>query len=320
MGNSQPTIQQTGEFGVISQLTRGLIMPPHVSVGPGDDAAVFLVNGSAVTSVDMLVEGVDFRTDWSSASDIGRKTVAMSVADIEAMAALPAVIVIGLAIPADTPMSWAREFLTGVREEAELAHVALVGGDLSQASAIMISSTVIGQTAGCNPVLRCGAQPGDVVAYRGRLGWAGAGLAALSRGFRSPRAAVDAQRHPHVAYGAGRQAGLAGAHAMIDTSDGLLGDLGHIAKASEVVIDLDSARFVVDDPVATVGAALNIDPMEFVLTGGEDHALAACFPPGHVPDDWQVIGFVNECGDNPPCVLVDGKAYDKAQSWTHFGQ
>ncbi len=136
----------------------------------------------------------------------------------------------------------------------------------------------MGETRGAQPVLRSGARPGDVVAYRGRLGWSAGGLAVLSRGFRSPRALVEAYQLPQVPYGAGAEARLAGATAMIDVSDGLVADLGHVAKASEVCIDLDTGRFDIPDPLHAVAAATGADPMRFILTGGEDHALV-----GHVP-------------------------------------
>lgn len=313
------TIGEAGEFGLISRITRRLVMPPAVSVGPGDDGAVFLVNGSAVTSVDMLVEGVHFRRDWSSAADIGHKAVAVNVADIEAMGAVPITMVIGLGAPADLPFSWVTQFMTGVHEESELAGVALIGGDTVAAREITISVTVIGETQGQAPVLRSGARAGQVVAIRGRLGWAAAGLAALGRGFRSPRAAVDAQRAPQVPYGAGRQAARAGATAMIDVSDGLLGDLGHIAEASQVSFDLETARFSIGDPVQAVASALNTDPLRFVLTGGEDHALAATFEAGKVPAEWEVVGQVIEPDpEQGPQVLVDGRSWDDSASWTHF--
>lgn len=309
--NSERTVGDTDEFELIAHLIRNSAMPPNVSVGPGDDAAVFLVNGSALTSVDMLVEDVHFRTRWSSGADIGRKAVAVSVADIEAMGAQPCVMVVALGLPASMPLSWAKEFATGLREEAEKASLTLIGGDLSTAEKITISVTVIGQTAGRSPVLRSGAQVGNAVAYRGRLGWAAAGLATLSRGFRSPRAVVNAQRTPDIPYGAGIQAAEAGATAMIDISDSLVDDLGSIAQASSVVIDLDTARFHIDDPVATVGAALNVDPLSYILGGGGDHALAACFPVGQVPDDWQVIGMVYPVeAERPAGVLVNGIPYD----------
>ena len=314
------TLAASSEFDLIQQVTRGLVMSPAVSVGPGDDAAVYLVNGSAVTSTDLLVEGVHFRRDWSTAEQVGRKAVAVNVADLEAMGARPVAMVVALGAPAELPVSWVREFSTGVRSEADLAGIVLVGGDTTAARDVTVCVTVIGETAGAGPVLRSGAAAGQVVAVRGRLGWAAAGLAALGRGFRSTRAAVDAQRVPRPPYGAGREAALAGATAMIDVSDGLVADLGHIAEASGVVIDLDSSCVVVDEPVATVAAATGIDPLELVLGGGEDHTLAACFAASDVPPGWQVLAAVHEPGPGArPGVLVDAKPWTGPAGWDHFG-
>ncbi len=319
MSSTGPTIADVGEFPLIESLVRDLPSDPAVSVGPGDDGAVLLVDGSAVVSTDVLVEGVHFRRTWSGAQDIGRKSVAVNVADIEAMGAVPVALVLGFSAPSDLPVSWAREFMTGLREEAAAAGVSVVGGDTTTGPVVTISVTVIGQTAGLPPVRRDGAVPGDVVAIRGRLGWAAAGLVVLGRGFRSPRAVVDAQRCPQVAYGAGRQAALAGAHAMIDVSDGLVADLGHIAAASGFAIDIGTANLEVAEPIVTVGMATGLDPMIWVLGGGEDHALAAAFAPGDVPEDWLVIGRVLSPEQVPePTVLVDGQPWEHPGGWTHF--
>lgn len=317
-GPNPQTVAQVGEFGLIATIIKGLSRPPAVSVGPGDDAAVFLVNGSAVTSTDMLVEGVEFRRDWSSPSEIGRKSVAVNVADLEAMGANPVAMVIGFGVPGGLSADWVREFANGVRAEADLVGIALVGGDITEAEKITIGVTVIGETAGLDPVLRNGAVPGQTVAVCGKLGWAAAGLAALERGFRSPRAAVDSQRVPSVPYGMGRRAAQSGATAMIDISDGLLADLNHMAQASGVWIDLDSAAFDVPAPVEAVAAAVNKDPMEFVLTGGEDHALAACFPAGELPEGFVAVGIVREADEKGPSVTVDGRMHEGHGGWEHF--
>ena len=314
------TVGDSGEFNLIKRITTGLVMPSAVSIGPGDDAACFLIDGSCVVSTDMFVEGVHFRRDWSSAIDIGRKVVAGAVADIEAMGALPLTIVVALGLPFETPESWADELTNGILTECERAQVSLVGGDISGAPQVSLTVTVVGETGGVEPVTRSGAEPGQLVAYIGRLGWAGAGLAALGRGFRSPKAVVDAYRYPLVPYGAGREAALAGATAMIDVSDGLLADLGHIAEASRVAIDLDSSRISVAEPVAAVGQALGVDPMSYVLTGGEDHALVATFDMGQVPKQWVVIGKVAPLGVVAPgSVLVDGHGWaGPSAGWRHF--
>jgi len=206
-----------------------------------------------------------------------------------------------------------------VRQECVRANVTLVGGDLSVAPQVVATVTVVGQTGAVAPVTRDGARPGQLVAMTGRLGWAAAGLAALGRGFRSPKAVVDAHRFPLVPYGAGRDAAMAGATAMIDVSDGLLADLGHIAEASGVVIDVQTDKLDIGEPVAAVAQALGVDPLDYVLAGGEDHALVATFDLGDVPAGWVVIGQVFEPSQGLDAgVLVDGQYPADAGGWRHF--
>lgn len=315
----EPTLGEVGEFGLLRDLLANLPTSPAVSVGIGDDAAVFLVSGSAVVSIDMLIEGVHFRRDWSEAREIGHKAVAVNASDIEAMGARPVAMVIGLGAPAQTPVSWVRDLILGITEEAAEANLVLVGGDTTRAHDISISVTVIGETDGLAPVLRSGAVPGQVVAFAGRLGWAAAGLTTLQRGFRSPRAAVMAQRMPQVPYGQGRVAAESGASAMIDISDGLRGDLGHIARASGVVIDLDTSLIPIDEPLRVVGQATGVDPLTFALGGGEDQGLVATFDEGFVPPGWTIIGEVQAVpGGMEPGVLVDGTSPEGPAGWDHF--
>jgi thiamine-monophosphate kinase len=126
---------------------------------------------------------------------------------------------------------------------------------------------------------------------------------------------VGAHRVPEPPYAAGPAAARAGATAMIDISDGMLADLGHVARASGVVVDVRSAALAVPPRLADVGRALGVDPLHWLLTGGEDHALAATFP-GPPPQGWTVIGEVRE---GEPAVLVDGRAYDGGpEGWDHF--
>ncbi|MDR1806745.1 MAG: thiamine-phosphate kinase [Propionibacteriaceae bacterium] len=312
------TLADVGEFPLIQRVLADLPQGSAVSLGPGDDGGVFLVDGRAVTSVDVFVEGVHFKRDWASAYDIGRKAVAASAADLEAMGAYPVAVLVGFAAPPDLPAEWASDCVRGIRAEAGKAGLSLVGGDVSSARDITLAVTVIGETRVGLPVLRSGARPGDLVALRGRLGWAAAGLAALRRGFRSPRVAVQAFQCPTPPYGAGAEAAGFGASAMIDVSDGLLADLGHVARASGVLIDLDTRRLEIGDAVQAVAQATGREPLEFVLTGGEDHALVATFPYGQVPQSWTVIGRVEELGGLTPTVLVDGDRWAGPTGWTHF--
>ena len=137
----------------------------------------------------------------------------------------------------------------------------------------------------------------------------------LGRGFRSPRVLVEAHRRPEPPYAAGAEAAEAGATAMIDVSDGLLADLGHVADDSGVAIDVDPASLEIAEPLQAVGAALGADPLRFVLTGGDDHALVATFPPdATLPAGWRRIGTVADGSG----VTVDGAAYDGPAGHTHF--
>ena len=310
------SVGEVGEFGLIAELVAGLPTSDQVLVGPGDDCAVFAPSGAVAVSTDTMVEGRHWRPNWSSAGDVGRKAVAAATADLEAEGARPIGLVMSLAMPPETPVDWVRGFSAGVREECGRAAILLLGGDTTAAPQVVVTATVFGDLQGRAPVTRAGARPGDVVAIRGRLGWAEAGLAVLNRGFRSPAAVVNAHRVPEPPYGQGRVAAAAGATAMVDVSAGLLADLGHIALASGVAIDVATALLDVAEPQTAVAAALGgKDPLLFLLTGGDDHALAACFPPGRVPDGWTVIGTVS-AGD--PTVLVDGAQWTGSTGWSHF--
>jgi thiamine-monophosphate kinase len=259
---------------------------------------------------------VHFRFDWSTAEQVGRKAIAVNLADIAAMGAKPTSVLVGLACPADTQTTVITELTDGMWAEATRAGIGIVGGDMVRAPQFVISITALGDLGGRAPVTRSGARPGDVLAVCGRLGWAAAGLAVLGRGFRSPAGVVNAQRWPEPSYEAGLAAADGGATSMIDVSDGLLADLGHIVAASEVGIDVQTARLVLPERLIEVGSALGVDPLRWVLTGGEDHALAATFPgPTALPEGWTRIGSVTTPGAG---VTVDGKAYDHAGGWEHW--
>jgi thiamine-monophosphate kinase len=313
------TLAEVGEFPLIAAITEGLTSASDVRVGPGDDAAVLAIEGAVATSVDVLVEGVHFRRDWSEARDVGRKAVAVNVADLEAIGARATGLLVGFSAPADLTVGWVLDFAEGLRQEAEAARVSLLGGDVTRARDITIAVTAMGLLEGREPVLRSGARPGNVVAIQGRLGWAAAGLAVLARGFRSPRVLVEAQRVPQVSYGAGAVAAQAGATSMIDISDGLLADLGHVAQASGVLIDLRRDAFEVAEPLQAVAAATGADPYTFILTGGDDHALAATFLDAKsVPEGWLVVGRVDQADHDQISVLVDGAVWETPAGFDHF--
>lgn len=305
-----------GEFGLIRRVTAGRTPGPGTLLGPGDDAAVVAApDGRVVACTDVLVEGVHFRLDWSTPHQVGRKAVAASLADVAAMGAVATALVVGLGCPARTPVSTVDGLTAGMWEEAGRLGADIVGGDVVTTEQVVLSLTALGDLQGRLPVTRAGARPGNVLAVCGRLGWSAAGLAVLGRGFRSPAAVVGAHRVPEPPYDAGPQAARAGATAMIDTSDGLLADAGHVAEASGVAIDVSSAALAVPQRLVDVGSALGVDPLHWVLTGGEDHALAATFPSDvALPEGWVAIGTVHK-GNG---VLVDGRTYAGPGGWDHF--
>lgn len=309
-----------GEFGLIEAMAAKMPQGPGTVVGIGDDAAVFRPYGPLlVATTDLLVEGRHFRRDWSSPADVGVKAAAQNLADLAAMGARPQALLAGLAVPPDLPARWVLDLASGLAEEAGRAGASVLGGDLSEAGEIVLGVTALGVMTGGQPVTRSGARPGDLVAVSGQPGPAAAGLALLAAGLAEPAGAMAAHRRPQPPYAAGPEAAAAGAHAMIDISDGLLQDLGHIAAASSVAIDVETARLRAPPVLAAAASALGLDPVAgpvtWMLTGGEDHTLAAAFPPGaQLPPGWFVVGHVHKGRG----IRVDGKTYRGNTGWSHF--
>ena len=298
------TARELGEFGLIERIVARFGTSAAVLVGPGDDAAVVAApDGRVVVTTDVLVEDVHFRRDWSSADDVGAKAAAASLADVAAMGGTATSLLVGLAAPGDLPVAWAEGLADGLRDEAALVGAVVVGGDTVRCDRVVVSVTALGDLAGRPPVTRGGAQPGDVVVLAGALGRSAAGLALLRAG-TGTGPLVDAHRRPQPPYAAGPALALAGATAMCDVSDGLVADLGHLARASGVVLELH-AGCLADDEAA----------LEHVLHGGEDHALVATLPAGAaLPAGCRAIGRVSA---GSPAVLLDGEPVGPA-GWQHF--
>ncbi|MGN6780841.1 MAG: thiamine-phosphate kinase [Marmoricola sp.] len=311
------TLADLGEFELVRALVARFPQGPLVHLGPGDDAALLRTpRGHVVVSTDLLVEDRHFRRSWSSARDVGHRAAAQNLADIAAMGGTATALTVALGAPGDLPAAWALDLADGIAAEAQLVGASVIGGDLTASRDVVVSITVLGQ---CDvaPVRRSGAGPGDVVALAGRQGWAAGGLAVLTRGFRSPRVLVEAHQRPQPPYGAGPAAAAAGATAMIDVSDGLVADAGHVAAGSGVWIDLRGSAFEPTEAMVSVGAALGVDPMTFILGGGDDHALLATFPADvALPEGFRIIGAVQ--ASEEPRVTVDGAPYEGSGGHVHF--
>jgi thiamine-monophosphate kinase len=311
-----PTLAEAGEFAVIDRLVTGRPQPAFVTLGPGDDSAVVAApDGRTVVCTDMLVQDRHFRLDWSTPFDVGRKAVAQNAADVEAMGARCTALVVGFGAPAVTPVAQAVALADGMWHEAGLLGAAIVGGDMVAAPQWVISVAALGDLGGRDPVRRSGARPGDLVAVAGRLGNSEAGYVLLRGGVAGHDDLRRAHLVPEPPYGQGVAAAQAGATAMTDVSDGLLADLGHVAAASQVHIDLSrDALGVFAAPLADAAAATGSDPLQWVLGGGEDHALVATFAAA-CPPGWHRIGSVAEGAGQ---VSVDGRPWSGRAGWQSF--
>ena len=295
------TLANLGESESLRRTIGKLIQGEYAIVGPGDDAAVVSSSdGRFVVTTDTMIEDYDFKLEWSSGFDLGFKAIASNVSDVAAMGAKPTALVVAIALPGDTQISWLEDFAAGLN--AGLTQLApgasVVGGDLARADQVFISVTAHGDLEGLEPVLRNGAKPGDILAVAGTLGKAAAGLELLQSEIADAKHAFDElvsiQLRPIPPIPAGVLANKAGATAMLDVSDGLAKDASRIAKASEVTIQIDKSELLGFEAVLELAALrLEVTPENWVLFGGEDHALLATFPSNAVlPKEFKPIGRV----------------------------
>jgi thiamine-monophosphate kinase len=281
-------------------------------VQPGDDAAVLSkLNKPTVTS-DILIEDVHFRMQWSSAADIGTRAAAANLADLIAMGAQPKALTVALGIPDKSLVSFVLDLMDAIAIESKLVGAEVVGGDVTRSEKFVISITAIGDCENRSPILRSGAQIGNKVGLIGRIGSAQAGLLLLKSAKSNPTELIAFHKRPKVDYLAARAAWSA-ATAMIDISDGLLADLGHISTAAKVRIDLRSDLILKLASTNLVQAAneLNVNLLELMLSGGDDHAFAVCAD--ELPNACLEIGTVGEGSG----IYLDGKSVSPL-GYRHF--
>ena len=307
------SLAELGEIESLRRTVSRLKSGEQTIVGSGDDAAVIAATDSFLVSTDTLVENHDFKLDWSSGFDLGFKSVASNLADIAAMGAKPTVLVVAMVVPKTTKISWLESFADGLQAACDQLSPgsAIVGGDLASGDQVVISVTVHGKLDGLEPVVRSGAKVGDVVAVCGPLGKAACGLALLQSGnqdlIRSYDDWVNAQLRPAPPIDQGVVANQAGASSMLDVSDGLVRDLGRIAKASNVTLEIDRSQLSGYEAMLDLPAqGLGVDPLGWVLQGGEDHSLLATFPASAtLPRSFKIIGKV--VAKTAQDVLLDGQ-------------
>jgi len=286
-----------------------------VELGIGDDAAVLAAsNNKLVATVDMAVEGIHFRRDWSSPFQIGAKLTTANLADIFAMGAVPKYLLVAAAISQVNNSEVITDLAKGIRSVADNFKVTVIGGDLSKSESMSLSITAFGELSG-KPILRSGAQVGDLLYLSSLPGLSAAGLAILNRGLDRPRYVVDAHLNPKLV---APDKLIKVATSMCDISDGLVTDAGHIAKSSTVNINLNK-ELIINAPdfkdLAELANELGEDVFDWILAGGEDHFFLATVNPTSASEELGIkVGVVTAGGGE---ILLDGVVINKS-GYQHF--
>ena len=256
-------LRDLGEHGWIARMLRALPGGRHTIVGPGDDAAALGIPGNRLlVTTDTLVEGVHFRLGWETPAALGRRALRVNLSDVAAMGGSPLAAVVALEAPPALPAPVLFGLMHGLATDARRHGVDVVGGNLAAAPRLAITVTLLGQP-GRRLATRADARPDDDVWVTGTLGGAGCAVQALRGGRRVPRPAVP------VRVAAGRLL-APHARAMIDVSDGLVQDLGHVCRASGVAAEIDAASLPV---AASCRRVLGDRAVTFAATAGEDYEL-----------------------------------------------
>jgi len=260
-----------GEFELLARIRERLPRPgPRIRLRSGDDAAIAVPGGATATSVDALVDGVHFRREWSGLEQIGAKALAVALSDLAAMGAEPGEAYVVLGVPSDLDEDGCMELLDGMARVATETGTTLAGGDVTRAPVLTLAVTVVGHAPAPERfVTRAGARPGDALVVTGELGGAAAGLLSLEANEERSEW-IARQLEPRARLEAGRALADADATAMIDLSDGLGGDAGHIAQASGIGLRIDATTLPLADGIADLAMA---------VSGGEDYELLATLPP-----------------------------------------
>ena len=294
------SLRDIGEFGLIDRIAK--LTPSNASVleGIGDDCAVVQVGDRVIViSCDLTVEDIHFRRRYATAEEIGWKAAATAVSDIAAMGCKPKFMLCALSCPSETPLEFLDGLYFGIRGVTDKFDIAIVGGDTTKAvDRITLDVTVIGESAHGRYLMRNGAKEEDVLFSTGPLGLAKAGLHALENDLPVPETLREAclRPHPRVAEGLWLCA-RPEVHAMMDISDGLIQDAGHIARRSDVGVVLDPVDENMFAALVPYMDVLGLDGSTCFLQGGEDYELLFCVAPDCA--DALAFEYAKHFGDAP---------------------
>jgi thiamine-monophosphate kinase len=325
-------LSEIGEFGLIARLQKQLATRRGVRLGIGDDCAVLDVLHTPIITMDALVEGVHFRRDWTTPRALGRKSMAVNISDLAASGARPVAAFVSLAVSQNDTVEWIESLYMGFEDMAHQFDFTIAGGDtVKSLGGTMISVALIGEVLNeqRGPILRSGAQIGDVLLVSGTLGDSAAGLAALlaekPENFgkvllrhHEPTPRLQLMRellesNPHAI------------HAALDISDGLVGDAAHMAKKSGVSIEIDADKLPLSAACRDAAKSLEQDEIKWALTGGEDYELLLAVAPQCAPEWVEQFGMtqIGSCGEGdgaslPVRVRRNGETWEESRAWTHF--
>ena len=265
------------EADVISALKKVFASAdPRILVGIGDDAAVVKGDAHQVITTDMAIADVHFKTEWSSAFDIGRKITAANIADVLSMGATCDYLVAAVSLTGSEELSWIENLARGMKDEADRAGAAIVGGDIARSTVITIAMTAIGHTS--KPILRSGARVGDGIFLSSLPGWSAAGLELLTKEISLNSSIADKALSEFSAPSLDYGVDFLNSTSMADISDSLLIQAQQVADASGVCFDLDTALISQCSEFKELNELaheINSDIWGWILAGGEDHAFLA---------------------------------------------
>ena len=300
-----------GEADVISVLREVFATPdPRILVGIGDDAAVVAGSSQQVFSTDMAVEGVHFRSEWSSAFEIGRRITAANIADVLSMGAQCEYLLAAVSLTGSEKLSWIENLAQGMKAEAVKAGAVIVGGDIARATSITIAMTAVGSTE--RPILRSGAKVGNNIFISSLPGWSAAGLHLLTNQIAATNEisnrAIAEFKAPTLDY----EIDFYAASSMSDISDSLLIQAAQMATASGVSFKLDP-ELISQTPefleLSLLAQEVSVDVWDWILGGGEDHVFLAT---GESLPGVRIGTIVEGSG-------ISGIEMKKAPvSWSHF--
>jgi thiamine-monophosphate kinase len=297
--------------------------------GIGDDASVVRGRAICVTSVDAIVEGVHFRLreGWATPAEVGHRALAGALSDLAAMGADPGEAYIVLGLPAGFTEQRSLELIRGAAALARETGTVIAGGDVVAAPVLTVSVTAIGWADRADQLVgRDGARPGDLVGVTGRLGGAGGGLALMESRSQGSLALLERARWPRPRLAEGRALAASGVHAMIDLSDGIATDAGHIGRASGVELCVDVSSLPLAEGLVELSAELGEPPWRLAAAGGEDYELCFCVSPddrsraqdavAEVADT--EVTWVGGAAEGPPgLLLVEGGEQVRLEGFEH---